>query len=160
MPIRSDLAIVSFLNDIKDGVSPDEAYVESLDARQSAFGIAQVLALLACAVAFCSWFAQTHRNLVGSGVQNLKYSPGWAVGGFFVPFLNLVRPYQVMKEVWAGSLSLARPLQTDSLQLPPIVGWWWALFLISSFLDNASSRLMLRAEELDEILVAVYITSA
>ena len=157
----SDLELASFLSDLKDGASPDEAYAEALDDRQSTFGTVQVVSLLACAIAFCSWFAQAHRNLGAAGVQNLRYSPGWAVGGFFVPLLNLVRPHQVMQEVWTGSMSLARNPQADwrQIQPPPIVGWWWGLFLVSAFLDHSSGRLMMEAKEIDGLLTSAYLTA-
>ncbi|MFC1995866.1 DUF4328 domain-containing protein [Chloroflexota bacterium] len=41
------------------------------------------------AVLFYMWIHRAHRNLPSLGVSGLKYSPGWAVGGFFIPILNL-----------------------------------------------------------------------
>jgi hypothetical protein len=48
-----------------------------------------------------------------------RHSPGWAIGGFFVPVINLWFPYQSVVDT-----------------LPPghprrgVVGWWWAAFLL------------------------------
>lgn len=62
------------------------------DSRQQLIGVLRFLLALGTAVAFLMWFHRTHKNLPGLGGRELKYTPGWAVGGFFVPFLNLVRP--------------------------------------------------------------------
>src|SRR5690349_16122694 len=37
-------------------------------------------------IPFLIWVHQTYRNLSALGAQDLTYSPGWAVGYFFIPF--------------------------------------------------------------------------
>ena len=41
---------------------------------------------------------------------------------------------------------------------PPIVGWWWALFLISNFIGQIGFRTIFTSEELSEWLFSVYAT--
>ena len=53
----------------------------------------------------------------------LRYAPGWAIGAWFVPFLNLVRPVQIVNDV--RRLGAPDRLR-DSRAL---VGWWWATLL-------------------------------
>src|SRR5689334_7274535 len=72
--------------------------VTSNDSRQFAVLVAKLALLVATAVAFLIWFHRAHKNLPALGARELKYTPGWAVGGFFVPLLNLVRPADVMRE--------------------------------------------------------------
>ncbi len=119
------------------------------DSRQQLIGVLQIMLQLGTVVAFLIWFHRAHRNLPSLGARDLKYKPGWAVGGFFVPFLNLVRPLQVMREVWYGSdpsrverdASFDGPSIRNQLGTPALVGWWWALFLVSSLLGNISMRM-------------------
>ena len=73
------------------------------DSRRRLIGSFQIWLFLGTSVAFLFWFHRVQKNLPALGGRELKYTPGWAVGGFFVPFLNLVRPIQVMREVWHGS---------------------------------------------------------
>jgi len=130
-----------------EGVSEAEAAAN--DARQGLIGILQVIAYLGTAVAFLTWFHGVHKNLPTLGGRDMKYTPGWAVGGFFVPFLNLVRPFQVMREVWHGSdpsgierdVGSSGPSIRNQLGAPALVGWWWALFLISGFLGQIIFRM-------------------
>ena len=102
----------------------------------------QMLASLITAIVFLMWIHRAHRNLPALGVRNLKYSPGWAVGGFFVPFLNLVRPYQVVKEIWkASDPHLKDESSWERVAASPLFGWWWAFFLISNFLGRIGGRM-------------------
>ena len=77
-----------------------------------------------------------------------------------MPFLNLVRPLQVMREVWHGSdpsglerdTASSGPSIRNQLGTPALVGWWWALFLISAFLGNITMRMGLAQNQtLDQL---------
>lgn len=126
-----------------------EAEVAENDSRQQLIGLLQIPVFLGTGVAFLIWFYRAHRNLTALGGRELKYTPGWAVGGFFVPFVNLVRPVQVMREVWHGSdpsgierdLSPAGPSIRRQLGTPPLVVWWWVLFVLSSLVGNSIIRI-------------------
>jgi len=129
------------------GISDAEAAAN--DSIQQLIGVLQLILTLGTVVAFLVWFHRAHKNLPALGGRELKYTPGWAVGGFFVPFLNLVRPLQVMREIWHGSdpaglerdAAATDPATRNQLGTPPLVGWWWALFLITSFLANIAGRM-------------------
>jgi hypothetical protein len=124
------------------GISDAEAAAN--DARQQIIGILALLVYLGTVVSFLVWFYRVHRNLPALGARDLKYTPGWAVGGFFVPFLNLIRPLQVMREIWHGSdprglerdMAPAEPSVRKQLGTPALIGWWWALWLFCGFLSN------------------------
>jgi len=107
------------------------------DSRQQLIGVLQVLVLLVTAMLFLIWLHRAYRNLPALGARNLAYSPQWVVGGFFVPFLNLVRPFQVVREIWNTSdPDVTNDSSPQSTRTPPLVGWWWTLFLISSFMSR------------------------
>jgi hypothetical protein len=129
-----------------DGITEEEANIN--DLRQQVIGILQLIVIIGTMIAFLVWFYRVYGNLLWLGGRHPEYTPGWAVGGFFVPFLNLVRPFQIMREVWHGSdpspvdekiTSGAVSIQ-NKVGTPPLVGWWWALFLLSSFLGNIIMR--------------------
>ena len=50
-----------------------------------------------------AWTNRAYRNLQRSVPMTCGSRDGWAVGGWFVPFLNFVRPKQIMNDVWRGS---------------------------------------------------------
>lgn len=58
---------------------------------------------LAGVVVFLVWIHRIIRNAHAFGVQGLSYSPGAAVGYWFVPLLNIVHGYRVVAEAWRAS---------------------------------------------------------
>ena len=57
------------------------------------------LCLLASHVALAVWTGLAYRNLFALGVGDLRFAPGWGVWAWFVPFLNFVRPKQIVDDV-------------------------------------------------------------
>lgn len=98
----------------------------------SLHGLLSPLLSLVAGVAFLNWLHLSHRNLVSLAATSIRFSPGWAVGYYFIPLLNFFRPYQVMREVWAGS----DPGQIDGspVKRSParMVGNWWTAWLLAS----------------------------
>lgn len=89
-------------------------------------------------VAFLLWFYRMHKNLFALRVDGLRFSSDWAVGCFFIPILNLFRPYQVAAEIVKGSNSTHSSVGNESWKtspIPVIVIVWWGLFLLSSLLS-------------------------
>lgn len=129
------------------GISDGQA--ASNDTRLKVLNFVHAILVLAAAAAFLIWFHAVHRNLPGLGGRELKYSPAWAVGGFFVPFLNLVRPVQVMREVWHASnpagterdLSETGPSIRNEMATPTLVGWWWGLYLMSEIFGVLANQI-------------------
>ncbi|MBN2578464.1 MAG: DUF4328 domain-containing protein [Pirellulales bacterium] len=104
-------------------------------------------------IAFLMWLHRVYRNLAGLNVKNLNCSPGWAVGYYFIPILNLFRPYQVMKEIWQKS---EPNLKTKSVSVPvsSLIRWWWAFWLLPFFIGLVSYHLSIRAVSISEQLTA------
>lgn len=116
----------------------------ALEERAHAINIASIAALVVTAVAFLVWFARAHGNLVRRGLPKLQFSPGWAVGGFFVPLLNLVRPYEVMVEVWKGSLTIGLGEDRDrwrSARTTPWILGWWLLYVLGGLVVFVGTRM-------------------
>ncbi len=59
----------------------------------------------------------------------------WAIWGWLVPFLNLVRPYQMMEQIWRGSF---RSNGQISPGLPPTMKFWWAAFIGMNIIGRAA----------------------
>ena len=92
---------------------------------------------------FCVWIYRAHGNLTALGATNLRFSPAWAVGWYFVPIMNLFRPYQVMKELWEES---------DPRAELTLVKWWWGLWIVGGFVSAGIASLF-SEQDLSEWLV-------
>ncbi len=113
------------------------AILPAVHAGDAGVGAATAVGAVA-GVVFVAWLFRARRN-VGSeapppvsstGVpREPVLGPGWAIGAWFVPILNLVLPPIVLGDVWRGSRPTARP----GYRL--IIVWW--LTLCGALLLNA-----------------------
>lgn len=105
-------------------------------------GILSILIYIATVIFFLIWLYRASDNLpaFGNSPRSLSYSPGWAVGSFFVPFVNLVVPYRAVKEVWQKSVPLDEVLLSEPSP-PPWFPIWWLFWLLAGFSGNISLRL-------------------
>lgn len=65
----------------------------------------------------------------------MRFTPGWSVAYYFIPILNLFRPYQVMREIWHVSGNPEKHKDQD--EGSPLLSWWWGLWLVSGFIGMA-----------------------
>jgi len=84
------------------------------------------------AIFFLMWIHRATLNCRGFGAQ-LKFTPGMAVGIYFIPFLNLVYPCQAMQEIWKASRN---PAQWQTERASILVGFWWAFWLLHAVLGQ------------------------
>jgi len=107
--------------------------------RMQVSEIIQRLAQIATAMCFLVWIYRAHRNLPALSAHNLTYSPGWAVGGFFIPVLNLVHPYLVIKEIWKASSSeadISDGVSWQDTKTSPLLGVWWSAWVVANILGQ------------------------
>jgi hypothetical protein len=98
---------------------------------------------IATAVFFLIWLNRSYKNLYALRPTHLEFSSGWAVGYWFVPFIALWRPFQVVREVWWESdpeIPSEHKFLTASLHsAPTYMGFWWAFWIASNVAANVES---------------------
>lgn len=101
--------------------------------------IAAMIALGTCCVLSVSWSVslmlfvfRANSNLRALGTKNLAFSPGLAVGSWFIPFLAIVWPWQALGEIYKASHS---PYGTKWKKepFPGVVIACWVCSLIGLF---------------------------
>jgi hypothetical protein len=128
-----------------------ETYLDTgdIDALDTSDDLYAILLLPSAAftitaiVMFLRWFSRAYRNLPALGVRGLRFTPGWAVGAWFVPFLNLVRPKAIADDIWRASdpeLPSAAPAPVwRTRRVAGFVHWWWGTYLLSFLLRPPGS---------------------
>jgi hypothetical protein len=101
-------------------------------------------------VYFIRWFRRAYYNLHAIHSSEVSQSEGWAAGAWFVPFMNLVRPYQIMREIWTGT-QRALPHKYPDVAPVGLLGVWWTLYLIMSISSNISARLAMSVSTVDDL---------
>lgn len=147
------IIIVSLISDFMQmnllrSASFSKTEAEANDLQQRIVGVLHLATFIVTGIAFLKWIHRANFNCHGFGARNMKFSPGWSVGYYFIPFLNLYRPYQAMKEIWKVSKN---PADWQNEPGSPLLGWWWALWIISAVLGQISFRMSLAANTLSSL---------
>jgi hypothetical protein len=115
-------------------ISPSEANAN--DMRQRIIGIAEFLMHVLVIVLLIMWLRRAYYNIRRLGF-NTRYTDGWAAGAWFVPFMNLYAPYQIVKEVWDNTQFKAQQNSPDPTHKPStIIGVWWFFWIVSNIIGN------------------------
>jgi Domain of unknown function (DUF4328)/GYF domain 2 len=118
------------------------------DARQQLIGVGYIIVFLVTGIAFLKWIHRANLNCRGFGVSNMVFTPGWAVGWYFIPFMNLVRPFQAMKEIWQVSQN---PRAWQTVPGSPLLGWWWGLWIANGVLGQMVFRAAKNANTIEQL---------
>jgi hypothetical protein len=117
------------------------AFANILVMVQGLGALAYFAVLIGCMIAFLCWIHRARANLSGLGAIGARWSPAWAVIWWFIPFMSLVRPYEVVKEIWQASDPGAPPTDWQQRDVPSLLGWWWGFFLAWSIADRVAERI-------------------
>jgi len=122
------------------------------DTRQQFIAILYLVAYIISGVTFIQWFRRAYNNL-HQKVSYLSHTEGWAAGSWFVPIVNLYRPYQIMKELYQETKEYLSKNENSMGQDIPIgpLGLWWGLWIINGVLGQFIFRYSLKAETIEEL---------
>lgn len=79
---------------------------------------------LAAIVLYFVWFSRLY-GWVRQARGGTEFSTGWAIGAWFIPFVNFVVPYRALDD--AAKRTVGAPV--------PLVGAWWAAYMVSILLQ-------------------------
>jgi hypothetical protein len=101
MIVGSLLGIAAELIEAGGIASVDDGSSTSL--TRTLMYLTEGVGLLVSIIAVAMWIHRAHANLYEAGAEGLQFTPGWAVGWYFIPFANLFKPFQAMRELWTRS---------------------------------------------------------
>jgi hypothetical protein len=158
--IIADWLEIDLMNRVLDEADVSLDDLDRNDTRQVIAGLLSFVAFIAAVFLFLRWFHAAYRNLKALGQPNLRFTTGWAIGAWFVPFLNLWRPKQIANDIWTGSGPDTPALQGSGWKghpLPALLGFWWALWIISIYVDNIGLRTLFNTDTAEEIRTADWV---
>lgn len=156
MSLISSCMQYNLLQTAVNGGDLSESAANANDTRESIVSILFILVYWISGITFILWFRRAYFNL-HQKVSYLKYSEGWAAGCWFVPFLNLFRPYSIMNELYVETKNLLTKngLSEKIRYSTKYLGWWWVLWLTVSFGEPFISRIILKdSHTTDTLLLA------
>ncbi len=110
------------------GLAEDDASAAPRVLALGCFGLLSLVVFIVAVVMFSRWFHLLVRHAKARGTP-LDVTPAGAVGSFFIPFVNLVRPYATAKQIASTDAGVKA------------VGSWQALWLVANIITNVGSRM-------------------
>lgn len=106
-------------------------------------GLVSLVVFLGSAIVVGRWIYRASANAHALS-NEMTVSPGWAVGSYFIPILNLFKPFQGMKEAWLASHHRSN---WHGEPTPGLLIVWWTLWLVTNILGNISLRMSMENED-------------
>jgi len=128
------------------------------------YGLTQLLIV----VLFIIWMFRAAKNNEALDRQGARFTPGWSIGSWFIPFANLVIPVMIMQDLWRGAApdTPRGDPRWRSAKGSWLVALWWAAWLVSLLRYGASNAGLHDNGSLDDIersntvaLVGVFATA-
>ncbi len=133
--VLSDYSYGNLIQKILSGGNVTLDQANAADHRVNTLAWVDIGLYVVTGILFIVWFRDAYRNVGRLGVSGLRWGPGWAVGAWFVPFLNLVRPKAMLNDIWRGSnpaLANGTTLGERVGSPPGMYQVWWGVWIISA----------------------------
>ena len=105
----------------------------------SLFALMSLFIFIFNIVVICMFMYRANANVRSLGALGVENSPGWCGGYWFVPILQLFKPFGCMKEIHQASQNPSGQ-EWKSLKAHSMIGPWWGAWLIGNFVTNFSLR--------------------
>ena len=161
----SDYLQLLLLESVQKGEEVTDVMIASNDSRVQLVAISYLVLFVISAFTFIQWFRRAYYNL--SLRTSCTYGEGWAAGGWFVPFMNLLRPYRIMTELSTKTTNLINIKSRNTVEDNSfIIGLWWTLWIIGNFASKLITRRnadsdtiegLLKSTQFDIVLSAFFI---
>jgi len=155
----TELIGIIIINKLIAGDFIEDATLELFDNSMQAVRVLYIGIFVGAVITFIMWFRRAYYNVHEFAITPPKYSEGWAAGAWFIPIISLIRPIQIMKEIWFETIAFLRNKTTNAPLEPPMgkLNLWWGTWVVGSIIGNISSRFFSDSEVLDEMIIGYYL---
>ncbi len=117
------------LVDVQRGGQLTAEQASANDSRERLVSRVALLFFVGTAICWLMWQHRAYANLRLIGSRDTEYTPGSSVGYWFIPLINLYRPYQITAELYRRSEIQNGRDPVGGLSGPPLVGVWWFVYI-------------------------------
>jgi hypothetical protein len=151
--LLEDLRLIHHTLDTDERLLEQWELVENLS---DLFALLELGLLLVLCISFLTWIYRAARNAQVFSPASMRWGPGWAIGGFFVPILGLWRPLQVVGDIWraSGADTAVEERGQPLGPIEPVVVAWWFVFVAWWIVTQIAERHYGRAEYLEDFVDA------
>lgn len=87
-------------------------------------------------IIYLVWFYRAYEYFRQNNLSDATTTSGMAIGYYFIPFVNIYKPFKTMEEVYTWN-----SLDSDEVSDTAIVSIWWALWIINLFVVRIALNL-------------------
>lgn len=145
------LADFGYINLVGNGHGADELNATPLGIAHSLLALVELVVLITAFILFIRWLRRAYWNLHALG-RPVEHSEGWAAGAWFVPFMNMFRPYSIVREVWRQTQLVAFEQVTPH----GLLRAWWLLFIVHGIVSNVTSQMETKATTTEQLQSAAW----
>lgn len=145
--------LIGELGELNGDVLLDNPDPSSIEQLYLAVLLASSLLTIITVIIFAMWIYRAAANVIAANITGFDFTPGWAVGWYFVPFANLLQPFLAMRQIWNASHFGGSDLDRGD----PILTLWWTAWLTSNIAANISMQLAWRSTSADMYEVSLYL---
>lgn len=128
----------SVYRDFIDGNAPNESALLQADTVLIGTGYAFMAAFAVVFIINGRWIYLASYNASIAAPSPDRITPGWAVGWYFIPIMNLFKPLTAMQEIWKASVGI---VQRTENSVPGWITLWWGLWVILNIADSMASNI-------------------
>lgn len=141
--IGHSLWLLSFVQRILSGISVADVEAERIDNFGQLVGYGATGAIVVTLIVNGVWIYRASWNARQLQPNQERITPGWAIGFYFVPILNLFKPFSAMTQTWNSSHDPTGDFDRSS---PAFMAVWWLCWVVASLASRVSNRMFERAE--------------
>lgn len=120
---------------------------EVSDSLLSLFAVAAFVALVLAII----WWYQAMQAIGRVAVAGRSWTPGWAIGGWFIPIANLIIPKLVLDEIDRVSAAAEEgSTEWKQRRTLPLAHIWWVVFVIGGVVLAIGTTIT--ADQLDRLI--------
>jgi len=133
---------INLVSSLINGAQFSDYVITANNSRQGSITLIYFLVIISEGILFLIWFYRAYLNLPSLRGSELSMSPRLAIIYFFIPILNLYKPYVAMKEIWHTGephTQLTNLTSRKLMKTPYLIKSWWAmsiLFVIMNFVGR------------------------
>ena len=105
--------------------------LHDIDSTVQLLAMLTIAAVVVRLVTLVGWLHSCVRLIADEHLGALSHSPGWSIGAWFVPFLNLVRVPRIFMDVQAAGETESRVLKD-----PTTIVLWWIAYICIALADR------------------------
>lgn len=147
----SDILEAQLISNVIEGVEMTEEMADSNDNRQLTIGFINMGNIVITSLIFLKWNYRICRNAHYFSSESQRHKPGWAVGFYFVPFANLIYPFQAIKDALTTFIIQNQMDEYNDDRTSPVFVWW-IVWIIGGILGLLHDKFASNADDLKTML--------